>query len=83
MKTINNLLSPKEWDQIIQEVNDMRSGHPYLRFGQCLWNIVEEKRPELVQRLRATNADPFYTGNDEFHERVQLFKSEIVDFNKV
>ena len=70
-----------EWKDLIHRVAEMREGHPYLRFGQCLWNIVEDERPHLIQRLRATDADPFYTGNYELHPTVQKFKSEIVDFN--
>ena len=76
---MNNFFSEQEWNDIITEVNDMQHGHPYLRFGQCLWNIAYEKKPDVVDLLRGTDKDPFHVGSHLYHERVQAFKNEIVD----
>jgi len=72
----------QEWGKLVYEANDMQYGHPYLRFGQCLFNIAYYKKPNLVNTTRGTLSDPFHRGVNEDHESVQAFKNEIVDLNK-
>jgi len=71
----------QEWSKLVYDANNMQYGHPhyrFLRFGQCLFNIAYEKKPNLVNTTRGTSSDPFYRGVNEEHESVQAFKSMIV-----
>lgn len=44
------------WTHLYHE-NVSRYGQ---RPGQAMWNAWEEYRPQLVQKYRATDLDPFY-----------------------
>jgi hypothetical protein len=30
------------------------------RYGQCMFNLLAGCRPDIAERIRATNVDPFY-----------------------
>lgn len=66
------------WKTLVQAANEEQLRNPFLRFGQCLWNITEELYPELVEPIRGTEADPFHTGKDENSLSVCLFYDQIV-----
>lgn len=35
--------------------------HPHWRYGQAVFNTLENERPELANRIRGTEHDPFFT----------------------
>lgn len=37
-----------------------RTEHPEWRLGQAFFNVLYELRPDLAERARATEFDPFY-----------------------
>lgn len=56
-----------------KELIDEAMRRDHWRFGQAVFNIVNEIDPEFADSMRNTNCDPFY-----FDSRVERFISEAV-----
>lgn len=37
-----------------------KTAHPEWRWGQTLFNVLRDVRPELAEHVRGTELDPFY-----------------------
>lgn len=51
-------------DELVQAVHklatELQDENPTWRRGQCAFNALNRLRPELADKVRTTNADPFY-----------------------
>jgi len=57
MQTIN---------QYLLEVSKHHAAHPDLRYGQCLYIVLFENRPELAVKIKGISSiDPFYSQPNE------------------
>lgn len=52
------------YEEFIEAVEQLHREEPRWRWGQCLFNKLMNLRPDLSERLRGTNLDPFYFGKD-------------------
>jgi hypothetical protein len=73
-----NKITHETWKVLVQAANEQIIEHPYLRFGQSLFNITHDLYPELANSVVGTNNDPFHTGKDENSLSVCLFYDKIV-----
>jgi len=48
---------------IIDAWNESAYTHPEWRTGQALFNVLREANPRLAERLRVSDANPFYDDN--------------------
>lgn len=76
-----NKISHEDWLQLIQLTNNEIDIHPYIRFGQALYNMAYTLYPELIRSLNNSDADPFHTGKEENSLSVCLFYDAIVENN--
>ena len=47
-------------DTLVADAARMVAQNPELRFGQAMWNIAHDKKPDVVRPLVGTEYDPFY-----------------------
>lgn len=48
------------WSDLTIAIAQAHNAHPEWRYGQLLFNVVHELRPDISERLRSTSVDPFY-----------------------
>jgi hypothetical protein len=61
----------------IDAIQEMKK-NKHLRYGQILFNKLVELRPDLSEKIRGTEYDPFYcesTDETKFHEFIKLIES--------
>lgn len=59
-------------DVIEQEAKELHQAYPFLRIGQCMFNILFEYDPKVANEIRATKFDPFYQDS-----RIEEFKNKL------
>lgn len=61
------------YEQYLNIVQDIQKLHPEWRPGQTYFNVLNEFRPDLSERVRGTLIDPFHSDSiiPEFLEQVQ------------
>lgn len=48
------------------------------RVGQTAFNILAQMRPDLAERIRATDADPFYSDHlPNGHDKIAVFLAHV------
>lgn len=47
-------------DTVHREYSKWRDVDSTYRYGQCMFNILYALRPDIADRIRGTNIDPFY-----------------------
>ena len=52
-------------DYFLRVVKEMSQHRGVMRFGQMLFNVLHEMRPELANAVRGSELDPFYTQDEE------------------
>lgn len=62
-------------DEYITLCINRQKAEPSWRWGQVLFNVLYEVRPDLSERVRGTHFDPFYF--DEHSDRVAIFDNFI------
>lgn len=51
--------------EYLDDVDRTRKRHPDLRYGQVLFNVLYEHAPDLADKIRGKEEDPFHaTRND-------------------
>lgn len=54
-------------EEYYEQVDEQVKKYPAWRYGQTLFNVLYDVRPDLSEQVRASNIDPFYDSNiDEF-----------------
>ena len=48
------------FDEFVDLVPEMQGMYPEWRAGQAAFNTLLRYRPDLAERVKATNLDPFY-----------------------
>jgi hypothetical protein len=56
-----NKMDNESFAQFLKLVADEYKKYPNLRFGQTLYNVLHDIRPELAESIIGTENDPFYT----------------------
>ena len=59
--------APATYEEFLHEVNDLHfvmGGH--WRLGQCYFNQLKARRPDLAEQLRASLYDPYF--KEEIHK---------------
>ena len=59
----------------IQEVKKAQAMHPEWRYGQALFNVLDEHWPGIEREIRATDLDPFY-----FEEQQSVRLDRFLDY---
>ena len=61
----NWLRPPKAtYEDYILYISEYGMMHPSQRYGQILFNALEDIAPDVADAIRATDDDPFYTASD-------------------
>lgn len=60
-------------DFIVRVGEDMVKCGPQYRYGQALYNVLHEVRPDLARLVHATEADPFYASNSDDQRIVKFW----------
>ena len=47
-------------EELYHKVGVAMANHEPLRFGQIVFNYLEDVRPDLANKIRATEMDPFH-----------------------
>jgi hypothetical protein len=64
-----------KWWQYLMKVTEAMKEHPNWREGQAYFNVLRDHLPEMANRIRGTEFDPFYREGDDldvFREWVSL-----------
>lgn len=72
-------ISHQEYTDLVVKTIEFNKNHPYLRFGQTLFNLFYDIKPEIASAITGTDADPFHTGVDENSLSVCNFYDAVVD----
>ena len=59
-------------DEYFAAVANVQKANPAWRYGQSCFNVLLLHRPELAERIRGTDADPFHARSDS-DPRMQRF----------
>ena len=59
-------------DVIEQEAKELHQAYPFLRIGQCMFNILFEYEPKVANEIRGSKFDPFYQDS-----RIEDFKNKV------
>lgn len=68
-------------EQYWQAVLDYKAKYPTSRLYQSAFNVLVEARPDLSEKIRATNLDPFFVKDEDVatDKRVALFRKFLSD----
>lgn len=74
-----NTFAGTTFDAFLADVRKRMRMLPHERYGQALFNTLEETRPELAEALRATALDPFYVSDSDHRAllRVHAWLAEV------
>ena len=64
----------------IQEVEKEKARHPEWRYGQTLFNVLDERWTIIASEIRATDLDPFYFEEQE-NARLDRFLDYVRSFH--
>lgn len=64
---MNNKLTNKELDEVLNLAAKMIVKYPQFRIGQSFFNSLYELHPQIADEVRATEYDPFYN-DDKIHK---------------
>lgn len=48
------------FDEYVVEASEYQRENPHQRSGQVYFNVLYQVRPDLSERIRTTDLDPFY-----------------------
>jgi hypothetical protein len=51
------------FDEFLATVKQTEADKPHWRRGQTVFNVLYQLRPDLAERIRTTDLDPFYLDN--------------------
>jgi len=56
-------LTDQEYNRFIQTVVEVYYANTDWRYGQTMFNVLDEEYPELANEIRGTANDPFYNND--------------------
>ena len=62
-------MTREDFDKALQNVYEL---HPEWRYGQAAFNVLCVMRPELAERIRGTDSDPFYRAPGDLNSFVDF-----------
>lgn len=65
-----------DMSQYLLEVSKEKNDHPYLRYGQVLFNVLYVHWPDIANQVRGTASDPFYFDKGEEIERFFIWLAQ-------
>lgn len=60
MLTEHDLNGLMAWAVMMLHVEDMREQHPEYRYGQAIFNTLNDRVPEFADQIRGTELDTFH-----------------------
>ena len=57
-------LTNDEYIEFRKQLKETLKEFPSLRKGQIMFNVLYEVKPELADKIRSSNIDPFYNDNN-------------------
>jgi len=64
-----------DYNQYMASVRSACNAYPHWRYGQILFNVLHDGWPEIANKIRGTENDPFYEEREG--ERINKFFKEI------
>lgn len=62
------------WSRLLDEIVAQHIAHPEWRYGQLVFNAVHDLRPDIADRLRGGDLDPFYASG-----KASMFLNAVYD----
>ncbi|HMT01742.1 MAG TPA: hypothetical protein PKD00_00290 [Burkholderiales bacterium] len=58
------IINEKDYYSFVEQAENLVINNPSLRLGQCLFNIFFENYPDIINKIKNTDKDPFYNNNN-------------------